>query len=305
MTDPSDAPFRSGFVGVLGRPNVGKSTLVNALVGHEISIATSKPQTTRARVLGVVHGEHWQAVLVDTPGVHEARDPLNARMVRAAEAALREADLALMIVEPLAEGQRSPGKLDRRVLEMVTKTETPAFLVVNKIDLADARRVAPTLDWYGRTDRFAEIVPISALKGKGVETLRRLIAGRLPEGPPYFERDQASDQSGPMLAGELVRQALFRRTEQEIPYACAVRVEEMEERNGMLHVAAAILVERESQKGIVIGKQGAMLKTIGREARLRIEAVFGLRAHLALRVAVLEDWSRDPRHLDALGYPDA
>jgi GTP-binding protein Era len=300
----SDSPFRSGFVCILGRPNVGKSTLVNRLVGAEVTIATPKPQTTRTRVLGVLHGEGWQAVLVDTPGVHEARDPLNARMVGYAAAALNEADLVLMIVEPFGAGQREPGRLDRRVQEMVDGAATPALLLINKIDLADESRVLPTIDWYRRTGRFAEIVPVSALKGKGMETLQKLIAARLPEGPPYFELDQRSDQSGAALAAELVRKALFQRTGQEIPYSSAVRLERMEEQDGLLHIHATIFVERDSQKGIVIGKGGAMLRAIGQDARRRIEALFGKRVYLQLHVAVLKDWSRDPRALGELGYPE-
>jgi GTP-binding protein Era len=300
----SEAPFRSGFVCVLGRPNVGKSTLVNRLVGAEVSIVTPKPQTTRNRVLGVVHGEAWQAVLMDTPGVHEARDPLNARMVRYALAALNEADLVLMVVEPLAEGRSEPVRLDRLVLARVTGCQTPAFLIVNKIDLADERRVLPTIAWFHRTGRFSEIVPLSALKGKGVDTLRRLIPPRLPEGPRYFEPDQISDQGEARLTAELVRQVLFQRTQQEVPYSSAVQVERMEERDRLLRIHATILVERDSQKGIVIGRKGAMLQAIGRQARQRIEALFGTRVFLGLRVAVLKDWSRNPRHLAELGYPE-
>lgn len=300
----SDPPFRSGFVCIIGRPNVGKSTLVNRLVGAEISIVTPKPQTTRVRVLGVLHGENWQAVLMDTPGVHEARDPLNSRMVRYATAALNEADLALMIVEPLGENQREPGRLDRLVLEMIGGTEKPVFLIVNKIDLADERRVLPTLDWYRRAGRFSEIVPLSALKGKGVETLPRLIPRHLPAGPPYFEPGQISDQSEIVLAAELVRQALFQRMEEEIPYSSAVRLESIEEADGLHRIHATILVERESQKGMVIGKKGAMLGAIGRDARRRLEALFGTRVFLKLHVTVLKDWSRNPRHLSELGYPE-
>jgi GTP-binding protein Era len=300
----TEAPFRSGFVAVLGRPNVGKSTLVNTLVGAPVSIATPKPQTTRTRVLGIVHGESWQAVLIDTPGVHEPRDPLNRRMVRYAAGAVHEADLLLMIVEPLETGRNEPGPQDRLVLEMVSAATAPAFLVINKIDLAGPERVLPTIDWYRQSGRFAEIVPVSALEGKGVETLKSLIASRLPEGPPYFEPGQRSGQGLDTVLAELVRQAVFHRTEREVPYSTAVRVSRVQEEERLVRVEATVYVERQSQKGIVIGRKGAMLKSIGAEARRRMEALFGRRVFLELTVAVLKDWSRDPRALDELGYPE-
>ena len=300
----TDTPFRSGFVAVLGRPNVGKSTLVNRLVGTAISIATAKPQTTRTRVLGIVHGPDWQAVLIDTPGVHEPRDPFNARMVRYASGAVHEADLLLMLVEAFERGRSEPGPQDRLVFELVRASGAPAFLVINKIDQAGPERVLPTIESYRRSGRFTEIVPVSALEGKGVERLKTLIAGQLKEGPPYFEPDQRSAQSVETLAAELVRQAVFHRTEQEIPYSTAVRLTGMEDRGGLTHIAATIYVERDSQKGIVIGRKGAMLKAIGREARLSIEKLLGNRVFLELGVAVLKDWSRDPRALEELGYPE-
>jgi GTP-binding protein Era len=300
----ADTPFRSGFVAVLGRPNVGKSTLVNRLVGAAVSIATAKPQTTRTRVLGIVHGADWQAVLIDTPGVHEPRDPLNARMVRYASGAVHEADLLLMLVEAFEPGRNEPGPQDRLVYELVRASAAPAFLVINKIDQAGPERVLPTIESYRRSGRFTEIVPVSALEGKGVERLRDLIAGQLKEGPAFFETDQRSGQSIETLVAELVRQAVWERTEQEIPYSTAVRVKAMEDRGGLTHIDATVFVERDSQKGIVIGRKGAMLKSIGRGARLRIEKLLGNRVFLNLTVRVLKDWSRDPRALEELGYPE-
>ncbi len=307
----SATPFRSGFVCVAGRPNVGKSTLVNRLVGQSITITSPKPQTTRTRVLGVLRGEGWQAVLVDTPGIHAARDPLNVRLVRYAVTALSDADLVLMLVEPLHAGRgqskagpNEPREDDLRVLEHVRKAKVPAFLLVNKVDTASEAAVLETLKRYGAMGRFEELVPISALTGRNLERLKALIAARLPEGPAYFEPDQVTDQPQSHLLGELVRQEVFRRLQQEVPYSTAVRIEQVE-RKGKLHVIhARILVERESQKGILIGKGGRMLKSIGQQARRRMEGLLGTRVFLELTVAVLADWSRNPRHLAELGYPE-
>jgi GTPase len=309
MTAP---PFRSGFVCVAGRPNVGKSTLVNRLVGRDVSITSPKPQTTRTRILGVLRGDGWQAVLVDTPGIHQARDPLNVRLVRYALAALQDSDLILMLVEPLGQSRarnRDPRHAvlrddDLRVLEHVRASQAPAFLVVNKVDAASEEAVLETLRRYGAVKRFDEIVPVSALTGRNVPRLAQLIAARLPEGPPYFEPDQVTDQPLPHLLGELVRQEAFRRLEEELPYSTAVRLEHMEAKGNLHVVYARLLVERESQKGIVIGKGGRMLKAIGQGARRRMEVVLGTRVYLELTVAVLENWSRNPRHLRELGYPE-
>jgi GTPase len=307
-------PFHSGFVCVAGRPNVGKSTLVNRLVGRDISITSPKPQTTRTRILGVLRASGWQAVLVDTPGIHDARDPLNQRLVRYALGALSDADVVLVLVEPL--GFRRDGSAggdplntalrdaDLQVLEHVRSVKAPVFLVVNKVDGASEAAVLETLKRYGDLARFAEIVPVSALTGRNVPRLASLIGARLPEGPPYFEDSQVTDQPLPQVLGELVRQEVFRRLEEELPYSTAVTVEHMEAKGKLTVVHARILVERDSQKGIVIGKGGRMLKTIGQGARRRMEGVLGTRVYLELTVAVLADWSRNPRHLTALGYPE-
>ena len=286
---------------------MGKSTLVNRLVGRDVSITSPKPQTTRTRILGVLRDTGWQAVLVDTPGIHDARDPLNLRLVRYALAALQDADLILMLVEPLgqsAAGVHAPRKDDLQVLEHVRKAKAPAFLVVNKVDTASEEAVLETIRRYAALQRFAEIVPVSALTGRNVPRLAQLVSGQLPAGPPYFEPDQVTDQSLPHLLGELVRQEVFRRLQEELPYSTAVRVEHVEAK-GKLHVVyARVLVERESQKGIVIGKGGRTLKAIGQGARRRMEGLLGTRVYLDLAVAVLENWSRNPRHLQDLGYPE-
>ena len=300
----SEPPFHSGFVSIVGRPNVGKSTLLNRLVGRAISIATPKPQTTRTRILGVMHGADCQAVLIDTPGIHAADDLLNQRMVSYAVEAFHESELVVMMVEPFPPGYAEPGPQDRMVLELVQGARTPALLVVNKVDLCPPERIAATLQWYGATKRFDEIVPLSALKKQGVDILEGLIPRYLPEGPPYFDPGQVTDQPEAALAAELVRQAVFRHTGQELPYSVAVRVEQMVEKEGVLTVRARLYVERDSQKGMVIGKQGKKLAAIGKAARLRMASLFGTKVYLDLHVAVLKNWSASPRHLDDLGYPE-
>ena len=300
-TQREKSPFRSGFVCLAGAPNVGKSTLLNRLVGQAISITAPKPQTTRTRILGILHGEDFQAVFVDTPGIHRAGDPLNVRMVGYALAALRDADLRVLMVEP--HGAAGPPPDVRASLESMAESASPAVLVINKIDRAGERKILETIAWHDRQGGFEEIFPLSALKGRGVDRLQGRIPAYLSEGPPYFEPDQVTDQPEEQIVSELVRQEIFRRTHQEVPYSTAVRVEGMEESDGLLTIHADILVEWDSQKGILIGKQGRKLKAIGQAARRNIEALFGSRVYLALRVVVLKDWSRDPRRLEELGYP--
>jgi len=299
------SPFRSGFVCIVGRPNVGKSTLLNRLVGRQISITANKPQTTRNRILGIHHGSDHQVVFMDTPGIHDAGDLLNTRMVGYAVAAFHEADLVLMMVEPFPERYDEPGPQEQIVLDMVRDTQTPVFLVINKIDDATKHRVLATIDWFSRLKVFAEIIPISALKNKGIQILEKLIPGRLPEGPPYFETDQFTDQPETLLVSELIRQAVFRLTGQEIPYSVAVRVDRMAEKNNLLTIHAKLYVERKSQKGILIGKKGSKLAEIGKNARLKIQAILGINVFLDLHVSVLKNWSANSRHLSELGYPEA
>ncbi|MCZ6556755.1 MAG: GTPase Era [SAR324 cluster bacterium] len=298
-------PIRSGFVCLVGQPNVGKSTLLNKLVGRPISITASKPQTTRNRILGVLTTEDYQAVFMDTPGIHKPKDPLNLRMVNYAKQALVDADLILMLIEPLAAPQYNSPPNAELVLQLVKETGSKALLVINKIDRAQEGQVLETIRRMDETGAFTEIVPISALTGKGVERLAALIPDFLEEGPRYFEPDSVTDQSESALVAELIRQEIFRRTEQEVPYSTAVRVESMEEKPRLMSIHARIYVERESQKGILIGKGGRMLKAIGQAARKNIESIFGIQVYLNLRVNVLKDWSENPRHLAELGYPEA
>ncbi|MDH4224160.1 MAG: GTPase Era [Deltaproteobacteria bacterium] len=301
--------FRSGFVALVGRPNVGKSTLLNQLVGKPVSITADKPQTTRNRILGVVHGPAWQAVLMDTPGIHQAEGLLNQRMVAYAVAALKEADLIVMLVEPFAGRYTRPGPQDEAVLALVSAAPAPALLLVNKVDAHPRPRVEETLAWYNDFSRnhpgggrFSGVYPLSALEGLGVDPLKEVMAGFLPEGPPYFDPDQTTDQNEPVLIAEMIRQELFRRTRKEVPYSTAVRVEKIEDDGKLMRIYAVILVERDSQKPIVIGKGGLLLKEIGRGARLKLEALFGAKIYLDLHVKVLKGWSESPRELTRLGY---
>ncbi|HEX7927260.1 MAG TPA: GTPase Era [bacterium] len=296
--------YRSGFVCLVGRPNVGKSTLVNRLVGQPVSIVSAKPQTTRTRILGVCSGSDWQAVLIDTPGIHQARDPLNRRLVAYATGALQDADLAVVLVEPLTTRHPEPGPEEQMVLDRVKEAGVKALLAVNKVDAAPEAAVLETLRHYGGLDLFAELFPISATNGRGVNRLVDVLPKYLSEGPRYFEDDQWTDQSVPQLLGELVRQEVFQRTDQEIPYSTAVQVQHLEVKEGVTVIHARIVVERDSQKGIVIGKGGKMLKGIGQAARRRMETLLGTRVFLDLQVEVLPDWSRDARRLEELGYPE-
>ena len=287
-----------------GRPNVGKSTLVNRLAGRPVSITSSKPQTTRNRILGVCHGQGYQAVLVDTPGIHQARDLLNKRLVAYALAGLKDADLALVLVEPLSARYPVPGADDALVLARVAEAGVKALLIVNKTDTAPGEAVQETLRVYAGLGAFADQLAISALEGQGVERLAAALPGYLPEGPRYFEDGQWTDQPETLLLAELVRQEVFRRTEQEIPYSTAVRIETIEERPTVRAIQAQILVERDSQKGILIGKGGKMLRAIGQAARRRMEPLVGRQVYLELRVAVMDGWSQNPRRLAELGYPE-
>ena len=278
---------------------------MNRLVGQPISITADKPQTTRNRIMGVRTTGESQIVFVDTPGIHASRDKLNQRMVAYALAALEDADAVMAITEPFRKNQSGPGHGDKLVLERLSASKQKALLVVNKIDTANEDQVFKTLAWFGDQGIFEAIVPLSALTGKGVDRLESLLPAYLSEGPQFFESDQITDQSERMIVAELVRQEVFRRTHQEVPYATAVEVESMVEEDDRLVIHARIMVERDSQKGIIIGKGGQMLKQIGQQARKKMETLLGMKVRLDLHVAVLKDWSLNPRHLARLGYPEA
>jgi GTPase len=292
------AVSRSGFVALAGRPNVGKSTLANAIVGAKVAIVSDKPQTTRRAIRGVATGSDWQLVLVDLPGVQRPRDALTERMQRRVEQELSDADGCLFVVN--AEQGIGPG--DRFIAELLTKSPVPVVIAVNKVDRADRAKVAATLQAAAELDVGDEIFPLSALTGAGVKQLVEQLVSLLPEGPFYFEPQQHSDQPEWVLVAELVREQVLARTREEVPHAVEVEIEAIEEpRPDLVRVEAVILVETESQKGILIGARGTMVKSIGIAARRAIERELGARVHLDLSVRVRRHWRGDERLLDRLG----
>jgi len=288
--------LRSGFVTILGRPNAGKSTLLNALVGEKIAIVTPKPQTTRNRIQGMISvpaakgRPPAQIVLVDTPGVHKPATALNRKMMHEVQAALEGQDLVLLLVD----ATEKLGSGDKFVLDLVKRTGGKTFLLLNKVDLVPKTALLPLIDEYQKLHVFDEIIPISALKRDGLEVLLDRIVAALPEGPRYFPEDQITDQPERFLAAEIIREKVLQRTGEEVPYATTVAVETWEESPKLTKIAAAIYVEREGQKGIVIGRGGQMLKQIGTAARKELEYRLGTKVFLELFVKVREGW-RDSR----------
>jgi GTP-binding protein Era len=292
--------FKSGFIALVGRPNVGKSTLLNVLVGEKIAIVSAKPQTTRSRITGIKTTGEAQLIFVDTPGLARPRNALNRHMMQIAREAYQSVDVILLVTE--ASG---PDHLrdDEFILPQLREVKTPIFLVINKIDLIDHRQLLPLIETYQRHFPFAEYVPVSALKEVNVEALRQAIIRYLPEGPRYFPTDQCTDQPEKFLIAELVREQIFTQTAQEIPYQTAVMVEQMEDTDsGVLRVEATVYVERDSQKGIIIGKRGNRLKQIGQAARQEIERRLNVRVYLALWVKVRKDWSENEQLIRDMGY---
>ena len=291
--------FVSGFVSLLGRPNAGKSTLLNALVGEKLAIVADKPQTTRTLVQGVWTGPNAQVVFLDTPGIHKPDTPLNRRMMETVREALEHRDLLIYIADaaaPLADAEMEG-------IELIASAGTPAILALNKIDRVQEKgRLLPLIERYREAYDFAEYFPISALRGQGVEELREAVVARLPEGPAYFPEEHVTDQPERFLAAELIRERILRETRQEVPHAVAVLVEEWEEKPNITRIAATVYVEREGQKAILIGSRGAMLKKIGTLARGEMERMFGRRIFLELFVRVQPDWRRDGRFLDELDW---
>lgn len=297
--------FKSGFISIIGRPNVGKSTLMNRIVGERIAITTHKPQTTRNKIMGIrnLTGEQQgQLIFLDTPGIHRATTPLNRAMVDAATGTFGNVDLLLLI----AEAGAAPHPEDRFILAALGETPLPVFLVINKIDLVEKPMLLPLIDSFLSLHPFQEIIPLSALKGDGVDRLIGEIWKLLPEGPQFFPEEMITDRSERFIAAEIIREKITLRTHQEIPYATAVVVDafkEDEDRN-MIRIAATIHVAKDSQKGIIIGKKGAMLKEIGTRARLEMEKFFAAKVFLELFVRVAKDWTNDPRMIREFGYRD-
>jgi GTPase len=293
--------FRAGFVALVGRPNVGKSTLLNRLVGEPMAIVSRRPQTTRTRITGIAHLSGAQIVFVDTPGLHASSGRLDELMQKTTERAVEDVDLVCWVTDT---APRSV-ELDRVGLERLRRATVPVFCCLNKIDLIESKsRLLPLIDAYRALYPFAEIVPISAEDGTNCERLMQSVVAAMPERPPYFPADTLTDQPETFYVAEVVREQIFHLTHQEIPYACAVHVSEVAERKRpeCLYIRARIFVEHDSQKGIVIGKGGAMLKRIGAAARERLERFFGIKVYLDLTVQVRRNWRRDDKALKELGF---
>jgi GTP-binding protein Era len=306
--------FRSGFVALAGRPNVGKSTLLNALVGEEVAITTRRPQTTRRRIRGMLNRDSSQIIFVDTPGIHlwtqaKSAPSLNKYMLAEAKAALGEVDLIVLLVEAAGRGgSLEPDDEDQLVLEALKNAGRDCLLCINKIDLLKQKeKLLPLMEAYDKTGMFGELIPISALKNDGLERLVEAIESRLPEGPRYFPQEMFTDQPERQLAAEYIRRQVLLHTDQEVPHNTAVEIVAFEEEPGedLVVVHAAIIVERDSQKGILIGKGGKKLKTIGAGARQAIGRLLGRRVYLDLRVKVKKGWSRSSAGLRSVGYEES
>ncbi|HUE89550.1 MAG TPA: GTPase Era [Vicinamibacterales bacterium] len=294
--------MKSGFVGLVGRPNAGKSTLLNRLVGQKLAIVSDKPQTTRNRITGVRNFPEGQVVFVDTPGVHRPLHRLNVRMVDAALDALRQVDVVAAVVD----ASEPPGGGDRYLMDLLARVRKPRVLALNKVDVLAKAKLLPLIERY-RTIGFADIVPISALTGDNVDRLEQVLLSLLPEGDPFYDDDYLTDQPERFFVAELVREQVLHHTHAELPFSSAVIVDKFDEpdEKGLLRLYCTILVERESQKPIVIGRAGEMIKSIGTAARKELEQFFGARVFLDLRVKVRADWREDERMLDEIGVPQA
>ena len=291
--------FRSGFVAIIGRPNVGKSTLLNRIVGQKIAITSPKPQTTRNRILGIQNTDDAQVLYVDTPGIHDAHSPLNRYMVDQACAAALDVDVVLWLVE--ADRQVDTDPMIPRLLD---KSKRPVLLVINKVDTIAKEKLLPLIETYNKICPFASIVPISALKGDGVEALMAEIPQLLPEGPRYYPEDQLTDVPERFIVAEMIREQVLMRTKDEVPYGVAIVVERFQENpvKNMIGISAVINVERDSQKGILVGKGGTMIRHIGQGARKEIERMLGVKVHLELFVRVQKNWTSSGRMLKEFGY---
>jgi GTP-binding protein Era len=294
------APGRAGRVAILGRPNVGKSTLLNRIVGEKLAIVTPKPQTTRNRITGVYNGDRGQIVFVDTPGVHGAKKELNRYMVGEALGLIPDIDAALLLVDASAD---RPGDVEERILKGLADAGRPVVLGLNKVDaVKDKDSLLPTLAAWSRRGDLRALVPLSAKRGTNVDRLVGELWELLPEGPPLYDPDHLTDRTERFLAAELIREQLFVSLRQEVPYAIAVVVDDWQERAGDVVIAASIVVERDSQRAIVLGKGGSMIRDVGTRARLAIGELLQRPAHLKLTVRVEPDWTTSPQAMAALGY---
>ena len=292
--------FRSGFVSLIGRPNVGKSTLMNCLVGEKIAITSHKPQTTRHKITTILTKDDFQCVFLDTPGIHKAKSKLGEYMVRSAETTFNEVDLVLMLIEPTTE----VGAQDQYVLERIKNVKTPVVLVINKIDTVERDTLLEVITTYNKLHDFAEIVPISAMKDRNTDELLNVIKKYLPEGPQYFPGDMVTDQPERQIASEIIREKALYLLQDEVPHGIAVEIMSMKKRpdQDIVDVQATIYCERDSHKGIIIGKQGSMLKRIGSTARYDMQRLLGSPIYLQLWVKVKKDWRDSDFLLKNFGY---
>jgi GTP-binding protein Era len=299
MSDAERPGFVSGFVSLLGRPNAGKSTLMNTLVGAKLAIVARKPQTTRTTIQGVLTLEHAQIVFVDTPGIHKSDSTFNRRMMQTVRAALDGRDLLVFV----ADASLPFTGADAQAIDLVRKSQTPCVLALNKIDrLEDKAVLLPLIEKYKAACDFAEYVPVSARTGEGLEELKKAILGRLPEGPAHFPADYITDQPERFLAGEMVREKILAETQREVPHSVAVLIDQWDDTPRLLRVLATIYVEKEGQKAIVIGAKGAMLKRVGTLARLEMEKFFGRKVYLELFVKVKPKWRDNPEFLNQIDW---
>ncbi|OQY18155.1 MAG: GTPase Era [Desulfobacteraceae bacterium 4572_35.1] len=296
----SDNNFKSGFVSIVGRPNVGKSTLLNQILGQKIAITADKPQTTRNRILGIHTTDAAQVLFLDTPGIHKATGKLNKYMVDQALSACRGVDLVLFLVE----ATDSVGGGDDYILDILAQSEIPVILVINKVDLVAKDKLLPLIKRYSERFSFKEIVPLSAYTGEGVERLVELVSAAMPNGPLYYPEDMVTDLPERFIVAEMIREQILRKTHQEVPYGVAVQVESFEERPGknLIAIQAVIHVGRDAHKRILVGKGGSMIRTLGKESRLEIERFLGTRVFLELFIKVKKNWMDSERMLREFGY---
>ena len=294
----TNTQYKSGFVSLIGRPNVGKSTLMNSLIGQKIAITSNKPQTTRNRIQTVYTDDRGQIVFLDTPGIHKAKNKLGNYMVNAAQRTISEVDVILWLVEPTT----YIGAGERHIIEQLKKTNTPIILVINKIDTVKKDEILAFIEAYRHELDFAEVVPVSALKKKNTETLIECILKYLPYGMPFYDEDTVTDQPQRQIAAELIREKVLRSIDEEIPHGVAVAIDSMKWNRDVCHIDATIVCERDSHKGIIIGKQGSMLKKIGTQARREIEDMLECQVNLQLWVKVKKDWRDSDFLLKNFGY---
>ena len=290
--------FRSGYVSLTGRPNVGKSTLLNTILGEKIAIVTPKPQTTRNRLVGIKTLPDAQIVFLDTPGIHKPKHKLGEWMVREAHGSVKDVDVVLFMVEP-----EGPGAGDKFIMDDLKGMNKPVFLLINKVDTVKKSQILPVIDAYSKLYPFKEILPVSAATGEGLDALLKGIVEHLPEGPKYYPEDLVTDQYERFMASEIIREKIMQQTGDEIPYSVAVEIITWTERaDGTVYIQANIYVERDGQKGIIIGKDGARLKAIGTSARLEIEQLLSAKVFLELWVKVKKDWRSNDQVLRELGF---